>query len=131
MNDEPSYKGRPISFWLDQFTSSRSASERSQAQLAITRIGTNGLPVLLAMIGKRDSKPRGALQNFMERQSVGHLRSAAEYHLMARNGFCVLGHTASPAEPQLAKLSRDQDPDISTMAGAALIDVAGGFPSDF
>jgi hypothetical protein len=130
-NGEPCYEGRPLSFWLDQFTSSRSASEQSQAQLAIVRIGTNGLPVLLAMLGKRDSKPRQALQTFLERQSVGHIRSAAEYHLMARNGFCVLGRRASPVEPQLAKLSRDKDPDISTMAGAALIDVAGGFPNDF
>lgn len=128
MNGEPSYERRPLSFWLDQFTSSRNATERSQAQLAISRIGTNGLPVLLAMLGKRDSKARQALQTFIERRSAAHIRSAAEYHLMARNGFCVLGRKASAAEPQLARLSHDQDPDISTMAGAALLDVKGGLP---
>jgi hypothetical protein len=129
-NGEPSYEGRPLSFWLDQLTSGRSVSERSQAQLAITQIGTNALPVLLTMLAKRDSKARQTLQTLLDRQFVGHFRSAAEYHLMARNGFCVLGRMASPVESQLAKLSRDKDPDISRTAGEALLDVSGGFPFD-
>jgi hypothetical protein len=129
-NGEPSYEGRPLSFWLDQLTSSRSSPEWSHAQLAVTQIGTNGLPVLLAMLSKRDSEARLSVQTFLERQSVFHFRSADEYHLMARNGFCVLGRAAKSAEPQLVKLSGDKDPDISRTAVAALMDVAVGLPSD-
>jgi hypothetical protein len=129
MNSEPAYEGRPLSFWLDQFTASQNPAERARAAVAIRQLGTNALPELLAMLGKRDSKARQAVLAVMQRQSIFHVRSAEEYHLLARNGFCVLGGVASPAEPALAKLGQDEDPDISDRATEALGDVRGWMQS--
>jgi hypothetical protein len=120
---EPEYDRRPLSFWLDQFTTSRNLPERSQAQLAIRHIGTNGLPALLAMLGRHDSKARQIVLRVLEKQSVLHLRDASDYHLMASDGFYVLGPLALSAEPALAKLREDPDPDIRRMAAVVLLDV--------
>jgi hypothetical protein len=128
-NGEPSYEGRPLSFWLDRFTASQNTSERVRAAFAIRQIGTNALPDLLVMLGKHDSKARQAVLAVLERQSVCRIRSAGEYHLMARNGFCVLGSVASPAEPQLARLRQDEDPEISALAADSLGDVEGWLQS--
>jgi hypothetical protein len=83
------------------------------------------------MLAKRDSKVRQALLTVMARQSLYRMRTASDYHEMARNGFRVLGRVASPAEPGLAMLRKDDDPEISATAAAALSDVEGWIGSDF
>src|SRR5881396_431389 len=78
---EPDYQGRALTFWIDQYQEhllargdSEQAVKRDQARTAIREIGTNALPVLLAMVGKKDSALKTRVLALVGRQSVIKLR---------------------------------------------------------
>jgi hypothetical protein len=121
---EPAFKGHRLSFWLEQYTSHPAG--REPATTAIRAMGTNALPVLLTMLAARDSPMKLQVLRLSHQQSLFHLTTARQYHLMARNGFHVLGRTALPALPALAKLSNDADEDIRKSALYSYYDTMGG-----
>ena len=61
---EPVYQGKPLSFWLEQYSGqisggafipNRTKAVREQAATAIRHIGTNAIPWLLALAAVEDS----------------------------------------------------------------------------
>jgi hypothetical protein len=92
--NEPSWQGRRLTWWLEQLAFNPSA--RASATTAIRGIGTNAIPALLTMLSIEDPPLRRKIMRLSGRQSLFHLTTSDEYHLMARNGFCVLGRMARP-----------------------------------
>lgn len=123
---EPSSNGHRLTFWLEQYSFKRDPQGRDAARNAIRAIGTNALPVLLTMLGAHDSPVKERIVKLSERQSFLRLTSARQYHLMARNGFQILGRTAQPALPALSKLAQDPDADIRRSAVFSFYDTMGG-----
>src|SRR5213595_1137970 len=101
---EPSFKGRSLSSWLDQYYDNFllhqdgvTSQKLDEAQVAILEIGTNAIPCLLAKVRKRDSSFSQRLLTKARKQPWGAVlldhfdwRSADHYHAMAGWGFSVL-----------------------------------------
>jgi HEAT repeat protein len=96
--------------------------KRDEALAAIREIGTNALPALLAMVGKKDSPLKRQLLALARKQSVVSLRLYSDDHYHARSsyGFGALGPIAKPAVPALIKLLRDKNPRIRACAANSL-----------
>jgi len=80
---EPKYQGQSLTKWLGNYSRAEADSpQEKRASEAVRAIGTNAIPHLLRMLTSDD------LQLQMD----------------AKNGFTILGPTAAPAVPALAKL---------------------------
>ena len=120
---EPVYQGKRLSFWLIEYRSGLNTGipERVQAQElaegAVRRIGTNGIPTLLNMLGKKDSVVMSRLVHFWgwRVQQLRFLPAWVLYPGWWRNaawaqndnaalGFEILGADAQPAVPALIRL---------------------------
>jgi hypothetical protein len=128
---EPTYNGKPLHFWLDQLVRSRmsgvpavlNADKTGEAQAAIRAIGTNAIPTLLRMVRAHDSPLKHRLILLLHRQSLIPVpwHTDGEYHFQAAAAFQVLGHSASPAAPELMDLAlHDPDPAVRHAAADAL-----------
>jgi hypothetical protein len=56
---DPVYKGKPLSYWLQGYSTGirpGTGPSSSEATEAVFEAGTNGLPLLVHMLGARDSK---------------------------------------------------------------------------
>ena len=124
---EPVYQGKPLSAWLENYLGgdgqmATPENERA-ADLAVRQIGTNALPLLVEMMGAKDSRLKSKLielaakQRWMKIQTIpaGLLRARA---IMA---FRALGVTAIPAIPDLARLLNDGD--IADAVATALSEI--------
>jgi hypothetical protein len=145
---EPSYAGKPVSFWCDQlpFThqlppalgggfsrgwrSSTNQTEQNrlremeeQALTAIDTLGTNCLPTLLSRLKKR----RSPLQ-FESRKLAANLgfikrTEVGIWHMRrmeALTGIVELGYRSSAATQELEILKSDPDPWLTAAASYAL-----------
>jgi hypothetical protein len=128
---EPTFKGKPLRFWLDQLVRSRMSGvpavldtdKTGEAQAAIRAIGTNAIPTLLRMVRAHDSPIKHRLILLSLRQSVipVHWHTDGEYHFQAAAAFQVLGRSASPAAPELMDIELyDPDPAVRHAADDAL-----------
>src|SRR5687767_7712878 len=57
-DDEPRYKGRSLSYWLEAYGT---GEDQLQAAEAIETIGTNGFPLLFEWMCKREPQPPALL----------------------------------------------------------------------
>ncbi len=126
---EPVYQGKPLTFWIDQYQQhllarrdTEQESKRDQARAAIREIGTNALPALLAMVGKKDLPLKTRLLTLIRKQSVIRLRLYNDdyYHARSSYGFAALGPAAKPAVPALIELLRDRNPRVRACAAHSL-----------
>ena len=123
---EPSYEGRQLSGWLA--FAKGTPDQQLQAQAAITKIGTNGIPFLLKWIEHRPS-------NWSWKDRVSRLRKGRFYRWIpawakgeteddradaAPAAFRVLGPTAVAAIPQLMTIAINSEGRSGQQACEAL-----------
>jgi hypothetical protein len=112
---EPSYQGKPLSHWLEQYRLARyhGMFEQAQSEEAVRTIGTNALPVLIRMIQTHDSRLKQLLMNWSSKQTLFQLgfTPANELRYRATIGYEILGPAA---KSQVAELTT-----ILTMAKVA------------
>ena len=116
---EPSYQGRKLSEWIDEWaettwkiTPSLDDKATSQAaKVAVKVIGTNALPILLEWLKAKDSPLKSRLNSCLDRQSYiqFRFRTSDYWYGMAMAGFALLGDDAKTAIPDLKKLSLSGD----------------------
>lgn len=117
---EPDYQGRRLTQWLfDQRITDKGGIELSDASVrAVQAIGTNGLPVLLEMLGSSDSQFK--LRLAMRVQKIRFLYNFIPIYMPRRFaamlGFRALGRTAKPAFAQIIKVVLDSDDNLQAMS---------------
>jgi HEAT repeat protein len=128
---EPSYGGRPLSYWVAILGSSPPPSDEEKAKSAIDHIGADALPFLVKWI-QYENPPRwrGTLGNlvyrthfpFADRLSVWITGGSAGYLAQgARHAFALLGRRATPAFGDLCRLINDTNSRYTaTFAAGAL-----------
>ena len=111
---EPSYQGKSLSEWLDDFSGRgreagsdlASSTARQDASVAAVRaIGTNAIPHLLRMLDAEDSPRKlkwAALLAKYLKVKINTEQAGIE-QTRAMSGFLILGPKASPALPELMK----------------------------
>jgi hypothetical protein len=133
---EPSYNGHTLSYWLDACTDPTPGLIRDDADPkaieAITRIGTNALPTLLAHVEYKPDRAKRAmfsalsrapmrmrLLNLLPKRLLVWMKSDDPFARVRRAavGFYVLGPRARPAIPVLLAMMKDQkSPDTAQCA---------------
>lgn len=133
---EPRIDGKSLGQWLEQyFTSSTpgdpfrvgpgntmNPAESSEARQAILKIGTNGIPALLARVRSIDSPTYLRILETVQRVPWIPLKlsSAATRRNRADWGFALLGENGRAAVPELTALLSDPDPDVRGTAARCL-----------
>ncbi len=126
---EPAYQGKALSAWMDEWSKSLTADQKSpdrakrdRARAAIQQIGTNAHPALLTMAGAKDSALKRRIIALANKQSFIRLRfqPADYYHARATYGFSALGPAAKPAVPALINLLHDRDRHVRASAAQCL-----------
>jgi len=149
---EPSYAGKPFSFWCDRlpFTEqvstplgsrfaraqqySRNGGEQQQfseteqqALAAIDALGTNCLPGLLARLRRRNSPLVFESRKLAARLGLIKRTPVGIWHVQrmrALTGIIELGSRAKVIEPELTALKTDADPWLRAAASYALNQMA-------
>jgi HEAT repeat protein len=102
---DPTYKGKRLSIWLKEYDPEKSPSERSEADKAVSHIGTNAIPMLLGMLRVEDSSLKMKLLGLAWRLRIKvRYHSAWDCSLEAGEAFRQLGARASSAVPDLIKI---------------------------
>lgn len=119
---EPEYEGKKLSEWL---MGERPLGEPANARAkAIHQIGTNALPFLLRWIRYETppwrKKLSSAIRKINTKAWVAFRDKKADRAKGARLGFEILGPQASPAIPELTKLMKGTNVDITINAFYAL-----------
>jgi HEAT repeat protein len=110
-DSEPMYAGKPLKFWLHQYTSLPKSADGSelnaQASEALRSIGTNAIPTLLKMMRESD----GWSSNYTLRRlalKCGFLDQlpplASDLNSEACEGLKLLGDDAKEAVPALVEI---------------------------
>ncbi len=127
--NEPSYRGKPLSFWLTAYQTQdgyerippeRLAMQR-EADIALGQAGTNAMPLLLRLIRAKDSALKTKLMRLWERQNIIKIKftPAAESNYQGWVGFHRLGLGAKEMLPVLVEIA-DQTPSPSRFAVAEI-----------
>ena len=122
---EPTYQGRILTLWLNQYDKTwlfPTGVAHRQAQSAIREIGTNALPLLLQWNTARDSLLKKRLMQIAGEQSLLRFpwHSEDDFHALADTGFAALGPIAAPAVPALIRQLERSDDSVRV---AALFDL--------
>jgi PBS lyase HEAT-like repeat len=128
---EPEYNGKKLSEWLKICTDNRAASSYSQSQSlqsareAVRKIGTNGLPWLVKWISYDLPKWKSALlYSKVYRWMPTPIRNSMVEPILraqrARIGFDMLGTDASPAIPELVRMTERWPRESSIYAIGAI-----------
>jgi HEAT repeat protein len=121
---QPSYNGKPLSYWLSRYENrilGRApliSSEQQEADKAVREIGTNAIPYLLKLAGRKDSALKQRMLSSYRRQSWLKLsiHDAQFYRVEASCGFAALHEKAKPAVPGLIRLLKDDDFQVRQIA---------------
>jgi hypothetical protein len=126
---DPEFQGRSLRSWLAQaetlwLRGPNTLSNLNQAQIdhAVRQIGTNGLPVLLAMLQTKDGSIKQHIISYSRAcpQLPIQPTSADEFHARALLGFKILGPMAGPAVPALVELVARGGDETALLAARAL-----------
>jgi hypothetical protein len=133
--DEPSYEGRTLGAWLQDFANPFGDVQRirdfrsfdfrgphERAEKAVLAIGTNAFPTLLKYIRTRDSAPKRAFASLAQSTPILRSRFWTEQQKTsaAHFGFIILRDNAQPVVPALFELTKNKDPKIRLRACACL-----------
>lgn len=119
---EPSYQGKRLTSWLQQYSTNhfvhRGNAADKEAEYAIRQIGTNAIPTLLNLF--RSDSP--LLRKLAQKLPAGvSSRFYVDDHLrLASYGFVALGTNGQPALADLIELSRQTDHDVRYRATYSL-----------
>jgi HEAT repeats len=99
---EPSYKGKPLSEWLEEAEGTNSM----EAEDALQHIGTNAIPSLLRMLQANDSPFKLKCIALLGRQNLINIEisNAKDKNLEASVGFKSLGSNAAGATSELVEI---------------------------
>src|SRR5258705_13434672 len=94
------------------------SSNQQEADKAVREIGTNALPYLLKLAGRKDSALKQRFFSIYRRQSWLKLpiHDAQFYRVEATCGFAALHEKARPAVPALIRLLKDEDYQVREIA---------------
>lgn len=120
--DEPVYKDRPLSSWVDGYAylqplsrnehavTIASGTEKQEIDEAVRATGTNAIPTLLRMLRSRDSALKLKLVALLEHQHIITTRftSSGLQNLGALMGLSALGTNAESAVPALTEFIDQQ-----------------------
>jgi hypothetical protein len=127
-SDEPGYKGKRMSSWLDELYYSRSGEANQATVAAVRAIGTNGVPYLLHLLTNRPNALILRSYRLANILVVERLHWRKKYFGMlefgrgyAVEGFRCLGHSGSNAIPTL--LTWLSDADIGIAAALSLCNI--------
>jgi hypothetical protein len=140
---EPSYKGKPLTYWLQAykipFTATNGlwrngkalgaddeAPSRFETDAAIKAIGTNAIPTLLRLIQHRDSRLRYWQFSLARKSPFFRIAPVSSFspNYEAFMAFKVLGTNAGPAVPQLLEIyNRESDRDTRDRVVSALTQI--------
>jgi HEAT repeat protein len=107
---EPSYQGKSLSAWLEDYNQRLNYMERpavdeavSQIRTAVSHIGTNAILTLLKMLRAHDSPLKKKFIGFFGRQHFVRINFTTdeEKNVQAAFAFAALGPEASNAVPEL------------------------------
>jgi hypothetical protein len=124
---EPTYKGKPLSHWLDRLPPNRPAIE-PDAREAIQQIGAKAVPWLLKWLAYETPSWRKTVNSFCNQHQFLKGLATDEQQKYRRGwsaacAFGILGREAKKAKPDLVELFK-RDTGISTLlAGSALLSV--------
>ena len=121
---QPSYNGKPLSYWISRYDDrilgkvSLRSIDQHEADEALREIGTNALPYLLKLAGRKDSALKQGFFSIYRRQSWLKLpiHDAQFYRAESTYGFAALHAIARPAVPGLIRLLKDEDFQIRAIA---------------
>jgi hypothetical protein len=110
---EPTYAGKPLSFWLKGFDIGYNDPRKpshDQSVEALREAGTNAIPTLLRMLRSRDSDLNHRLTRLLAKQRVIKVDyvSADRQRWAAREALSALGLAAKPAIPELVAIARQE-----------------------
>jgi len=127
---EPTYQGRPLSYWLEGYsTADISETSQQSADTAMREIGTNAIPTPLRMLQEDDSHLKLKFFSVVEKQhfiKIHHL-PASEINYRGMKGFQILGANAKGAVPALIKIYEAEDSRAS--GGFAAVSLGAIGPS--
>ncbi|MCX6905171.1 MAG: hypothetical protein NTW03_17170, partial [Verrucomicrobia bacterium] len=108
---EPSYQGRILTEWVQLTPYPQPTQIRSQAAVAIRRIGTTAIPCLLGWVQGESEPSEKAVPMFevFRRDLPDHVKSK---HEIGYAGLAVLGPMAQSAVPQLTALFKQKRGDL-------------------
>ena len=129
---EPTYDGRSLSEWLF-LNSNPSLAQRvlpkgsPSPSNAILKIGTNGIPLLLKILGATE-KTRAKVVSQLDSELVRQVfhdydTDVNDLTALAAQGFEVLGTNGEPALPRLIKIFNDRHNEEWSRAVAVLGDI--------
>ncbi len=118
---EPSYKDKPLSYWLTQFKEEENGGAdtnnptSAECREAIQHIGTNAIPFLLRILRAKDSAVKVKLMDLAEKQSFINIpiSSVDEQKYKAIIGFYLLGDPATNAIPELIEICTNSPSEAS------------------
>ena len=99
---EPSYKGQPLSYWLQaydpRFPISLSQAQRNEIDAAVRRMGPKAIPTLLSMLKANDPPWKLKLNALLDKQHIFKIKHEEPIfqHVKAAHAFHVLALTPSP-----------------------------------
>jgi hypothetical protein len=129
---EPVYQGKKLSEWLEAGASKYDdAPEEQLARIAVKQMGTNALPYLMEAIAYEPSAlKRKLIQAVKSGQArptrvgtfiIRKLTAGDRHAEFAEYGFRVLGATASPVVPELARRLNNTNGYVAVRAMNALV----------
>ena len=126
---EPSYRGRSLTVWLNQYETNRWPLDK-EAEAAIQHFGSNASPVLLKIMSTHESPVVISLLTHVPSRlrSRLHVPTPNEYRLklcsyrrLGASGFRALSEQqARPVVPALIRLLGDPEKDVRYLAVFAL-----------
>ncbi len=82
---QPSCDGHTITYWI-AFLQSRDSDQTAHAFAAVEKIGTNGLPTILHLLGTRDSALKFRIRSLVEHVPFIRLRFASAADVRQKAG---------------------------------------------
>jgi hypothetical protein len=125
-SDEPVYKGRTLTSWLENYARvplDGYIRQEHETDMAVSQIGTNAVPTLLRLLHKKDSAFKVKLMALLARQHVITVdyTPAEDWNKAALVGVQVLETNAQTAVPDLIEFAKqDTSPSSQYIAIASL-----------
>ncbi len=115
---EPSYKGRPISAWVDDLA----AQKRNECAEAIQKTGTNCLPYAVASLVRKDSKWQTKYRALWPKfpKFLKIIFPQPKQNLSAMGGSIVFYYIGPESLPQAVALLKHQNPTVRQAAAAGI-----------
>ena len=111
-DSEPTYKGRPLNYWLGTYGPGNSFATQTNAVEAVRQIGANAIPALLRRFNAHDSRFKLTLIRLAQKQHHINLnlRTAEQKHSDALFGFMALASNGKSAVPDLLQIYNQRRP---------------------